>query len=117
MLNRKESLCLFLVSVLLFSSFYSSSFMGIGRVTNIHRAYAQPLMGIQRQQQQLQQLQLRQRQQQPIPSINDIQQQQQNRGAQPYPGSGSSITSPYPPNQPALQQLPQQSQTVLPLPF
>ena len=36
MLNRKESFCLFLVSVLLFSSFYSSSsFFGMGRVTNI----------------------------------------------------------------------------------
>ena len=118
MLSRKESLCLFLVSVLLFSSFYSSSFFGINRITNIHRAYAQPIMGIQQQQQQLQQLQLKQRQQQPIPSIGNIQ-QPQIRGAQPYPGAGNSITSPYPPNQPALQQqLPQQQpQTVLPPPF
>jgi hypothetical protein len=91
MLNSKETLCVFLLSILLFSSFYSSSFFLMGRDTNnnLQKTYAQTSALAPLQQQQ-QWLQIQQKQQQVLSSLSPLQQQQmQNRGLQSLsPNSG-----------------------------
>jgi membrane-anchored protein YejM (alkaline phosphatase superfamily) len=103
MLNKREALCVFLASVLLFSSFSSFSFSSplTGRNNNLPKTYAQSsALGVLQQQQQQRRLQTQQRQQQqPSSSLSpfaSLQQQQQlpNRGIQSLSPNNSSSTIP-----------------------